>query len=134
MNRRRVRRDALVSQLGPLESRVMDAAWNLESASVRDIIEALGDATESAYTTIQTIMTRLAEKKLLDRTLSGRAYVYRPTLTKREYDEVQARGRVRKLINDFGDLAVAQFAEELQEVDPQRARQLGALLRRRDNR
>lgn len=123
-----------MSRLGPLESQVMDAVWMLGSASVRDVIHALGDGRDSAYTTIQTIMTRLANKKMLGRQLSGRAYVYSPTLSKQEYDEARARGRVRNLINEFGDLAVAQFAAELQEVDPERARQLGALLRRSDNR
>ncbi|MHB8376403.1 MAG: BlaI/MecI/CopY family transcriptional regulator [Dehalococcoidia bacterium] len=124
-------RSKTVPSLGPLEARAMAVVWRRGDATVRDVADALSDETDSAYTTVLTIMTRLVEKRMLKRTRSGRAHVYRPTLTRQAYEEELARGRIRSLISEFGDLAVAQFAEELQEVDPERARQLGALLRKR---
>ena len=112
----------------------MAAVWRRGDATVRDVADALNDETASAYTTVLTIMTRLVEKRMLRRTRSGRAHVYRPTLTRQAYEEELARGRIRGLISEFGDMAVAQFAEELQAADPERARRLGALLRKRAGR
>ncbi len=112
----------------------MDVVWARGSASVREVVDALSGETELAYTTVMTIMSRLAEKGLLDRKPSGRAYVYAPRLSREAYDTFRARTQARGLIAQFGDVAVAQFAEELQNVDPERAKRLGELLRRRPRR
>ncbi len=112
----------------------MDVLWQRGSASVRDVADALGGDAQLAYTTVMTIMSRLAKKGVLDRKASGRAYVYAPLLTREAYDTARARTQARDLIGQFGDLAVAQFAEELQDVDPGRARRLGELLRKRGGR
>lgn len=120
-----------VRQLGPLEQQVMAIAWREQIVTVADVVEALKPRTVSAYTTVMTIMTRLAQKGLLERETRGRAYVYRPTMSPQSYEEALARDRVRSLIEEFGDVAVAQFAEQLRDVDPERARRLGELLRRR---
>lgn len=121
----------VVPELGPLEARVMDVLWLRGSASVRDVADALDSESDLAYTTVMTVMSRLAEKRLLKRKPAGRAYLYRPTMSREAYEQELARSRVRGLIADFGEVAVAQFAAELQDVDPERARLLGELLRRR---
>ena len=122
-------RGAVVS-LGPLESRVMDIAWRRGAVTVREVADELEPVTDSAYTTIMTVMSRLVEKGLLKRSTRARAYVYRATMSKQLYDEALSRMRVRNLITEFGETAIAQFAEELEEVDPERARRLGEMLRR----
>lgn len=117
--------------LGPLEQRVMDAVWRRGDASVKDVTEDLNAEGEIAYTTVMTIMSRLADKGLLLRDQSARAYVYRPARSRAEFDETLSRSRVRELIKEFGDLAVTQFAEELRDVDPERALRLAEMLRSR---
>lgn len=117
--------------LGPLEQRVMDVAWRSEVVSVRDVADALREHAEPAYTTVMTIMTRLMQKGLLEREARGRAYVYRPTMSQQSYEQALSRERVRGLIEEFGDIAVMQFAEELRDTDPESARRLGELLRKR---
>jgi len=62
-----------------LERKVLDAAWRLEKANVRDVIDALDD--EFAYTTIMTTLDRLYKKGYLDRELEGRAFIYSPRVT-----------------------------------------------------
>ncbi|MBF6600024.1 MAG: BlaI/MecI/CopY family transcriptional regulator [Dehalococcoidia bacterium] len=124
-------RDDAIAGLGSLESRIMEAMWRLGEASVREITDEIAQAGSPAYTTVMTVMTRLTDKGLLSRALADRAYAYRPATSREEYARSVAVARVRSLIAEFGDLAVAQFADELQEVDPVRARRLGELLRRR---
>ena len=109
----------------------MDIAWARGKASVREMADALSSKPVLAYTTVMTIMSRLAQKGFLERTPSGRAYIYAPRVTRRTYETLRARTQVRGLLEQFGDVAVAEFADELQNVDPERARRLGELLRRR---
>jgi len=59
----------------------MNALWALGEGSVRDIREALAPSLPRAYTTIMTIMDRLAHKGVVDRRKVGRAYLYRPSLS-----------------------------------------------------
>lgn len=108
----------------------MMVMWDLGEASVRDVLGHLEGERDSAYTTIMTVMSRLSDKGLLEKSTDGRAYLYRPAMSKQVYDEELSRSRVRTLISEFGETAIAQFAAELEEVDPERARRLGEMLRR----
>ena len=71
-----------MSGLGPLEQRVLEAAWKLKRTNVRDVVDALDN--EFAYTTIMTTLDRLYKKGYLDREMHGRAYEYVPRLTQEE--------------------------------------------------
>ena len=65
--------------LGPLEGEVMDVMWSAgASLSVRAVLVELnrGRSQPLAYTTVMTVMSRLAEKDVLRRTKDGRGYVY----------------------------------------------------------
>ncbi|HEY2846826.1 MAG TPA: BlaI/MecI/CopY family transcriptional regulator, partial [Pyrinomonadaceae bacterium] len=75
-------RDAVLSMLGPLERKVLDAAWGLKRASVRDVVDKLKG--EFAYTTIMTTLDRLYKKGYLDREIEGRAFLYQPRVTQEE--------------------------------------------------
>jgi predicted transcriptional regulator len=103
--------------LGPLEAAVMDRLWKRGSATVRDIVEDLGRTRALAYTTVMTIMTRLHAKGLLARDRDGKTYVYRPAFTREEHRERLSRDLVRGLVDEFGELALAHFAAELDGVD-----------------
>jgi predicted transcriptional regulator len=107
----------------------MAIAWARESVTVRDVADALEPETDSAYTTVMTVMSRLTDKGLLKRSQRGRAYLYKPKVTKDAYADALSQSRVRSLVDEFGDLAVAQFAREIQRVDPARAEMLARLLR-----
>ncbi len=70
-----------VLDLAPLELDCMNTLWPLGEATVRDIRDRLAERRPRAYTTIMTIMDRLARKGVVERRKSGRAYVYRAHLT-----------------------------------------------------
>lgn len=78
-------REAVLSSLGVLERKVLDAAWQLGRGNVRDVCDLLDDVF--AYTTVMTTLDRLFKKGLLDREKEGRAFVYSPSMTP---DELQA--------------------------------------------
>lgn len=112
--------------LGPLEAAVMERLWKRGRATVRDVVEDIGRTRVLAYTTVMTIMTRLHAKGLLARERDGKTYVYRPALTRAEHRSRLSRDLVRGLVDEFGEVALAHFAAELDGVD---AAHRAALLR-----
>lgn len=75
-------RTHLDTVFGPLETRVLDAVWSRdEAACVRDLQPGFPGV---AYTTLMTTLDRLFRKGILSRVKSGRAFYYRPQLTRDE--------------------------------------------------
>jgi len=75
---------------------------------VREIRDLLAARRARAYTTIMTIMDRLARKGVVERRKAGRAYVYRPKLSA-EVARAQALAQVVE--NFFGGSKEALLAE-----------------------
>lgn len=72
--------------LGELERAVMETLWNAPSdgpgegwMTVRQVHDVLISGRAIAYTTVMTVLDRLARKDLVVRERVGRAYRYRPT-------------------------------------------------------
>ena len=82
-----------VLDLAPLELECMNTLWPMGEATVREIRDQLAPRRARAYTTIMTIMDRLARKGVVERRKLGRAYVYRPRLSPEEA-RAQALGQV----------------------------------------
>jgi predicted transcriptional regulator len=76
---RGIRRSIL--DLAPLELDCMNALWRLGEATVRDIHAALATTRPRAYTTIMTILDRLAQKGVVERQKDGRAWLYKANLS-----------------------------------------------------
>lgn len=74
-----IRRSIL--DLAPLELDCMNALWGLGEATVRDIHAALAPTRPRAYTTIMTILDRLAHKGMVERQKTGRAWLYKANLS-----------------------------------------------------
>ena len=128
---------AIDRYLGVLEAAVMRVAWRVGPVTVRDVLSALNAdrGRPLAYTTVMTIMGRLAEKGMLRRTRVGRADLYEPSQSAAGFLRALSRRRIRSLIEDFGELAIAEFYAELDQVDPEqrrRLRRLAARARRED--
>lgn len=60
----------------------MRVLWNSrEPMSVRAVNDALASERSLAYTTVMTVLDRLAKKGRVDREQDGRAWMYRPATT-----------------------------------------------------
>jgi predicted transcriptional regulator len=120
-------------ELHALEAEVMEAAWDLGEASVREVMEALNRAGSKprAYTTYMTILSRLHGKGLLERRREGKTDYYRPVHTRAEYADLRAQAEVAALVDAFGDVALGHFARQMAQLDPERRRALERLARAR---
>ena len=111
--------------LGPLEAEVMQVLWPAgKPMDVRNVLDAMNESrsTPLAYTTVMTVMARLAEKEILTRRREGRGFVYEPAVPN------AAAIAVRNVVRDFGDAAVAGLVEQARS-DPQLRARLEQLLR-----
>lgn len=103
--------------LGELEAEIMECMWELGSASVREVHVCLLDKRDIAYTTVMTVMSRLAEKGMLERRQEGRAYLYAPAETRDAF----CTGVVRRVFDGlFGGASrpvLSHFVEHLVETD-----------------
>jgi predicted transcriptional regulator len=74
-----------VTRLGELERAVMDVLWDRGApATVREVADALA-ARGLAYTTVMTVLDRLAGKGMVERERAGRAWSYRPAAPRAAY-------------------------------------------------
>ena len=63
---------------GELEQRVMELLWTSDAPrTVSELHQLLTTERELAYTTVMTVLDRLAKKGLVDRELVSRAWQYR---------------------------------------------------------
>lgn len=110
--------------LGPLEAEVMTVLWSHKvPMTVREVRTDVNAGREAplAYTTVMTVLARLAEKGILSRERQGRGYRYEPLVGD------HASIAVREVVRGFGEAAVAGFVDEAR-ADPKLLRRLRALL------
>ncbi len=101
--------------LGALEADIMEAMWALSDASVRQVFDRLRKKRKIAYTTIMTVMSRLHNKGVLKRRLNDDgAYIYRPAQDKKIFIAAISKKAITDLIKSFGEVAVAQFIDEVE--------------------
>src|ERR1700741_630758 len=85
------------ARVSRFEIELLEQLWKLGKASVREIQESLPEERKPAYTTVQTMMYRLEEKKAVRRVKKiGNAHIFEAELTKKAV--------YRRLIDDFLDL------------------------------
>src|SRR5947209_14881026 len=125
----RSRPAAVPPALHELEAEIMEEVWRQDETTVKLVMEALNRKAKPsrAYTTYMTVMRRLNDKGLLDRTRTGRQDTYVPRLSREQYQELRAQAQVQGLVDEFGDVALAHFARSLEGLDPARRRRLRRL-------
>lgn len=60
----------------PLELECLSVLWRVGESNVRTVQEALAASRPLAYTTVMTMLERLARKQLVSRRKTGRHFVY----------------------------------------------------------
>ena len=87
----------------------MLAVWSFpDEVSVSDIHAALPQTNAVAYTTVKTTMERLADKGILSRTRTGKAYAYKAVVSQADLERRIVTGTLDHLVAQFPD-AVASF-------------------------
>lgn len=119
----------LARLFGELEAQIMEAVWDLGEPTVQDVCDHLGE--DYNYKTVMTVMNRLVDKQVLDRRRESRAFCYSAAESRDEFVGRISRHVVDGLLQDFGDLAIAQFVDAMDAVDPGQLAELERVIRTR---
>lgn len=117
-----------MAKFGELESAVMDLVWSSpEPLTVRRVMEAMAADRPLAYTTVQTVMDRLARKGQLLRRPEGRANTYLAARTREDH----TASVMQEALHGVSDTeaALLHFVELMDEEQEQALR--AALARRK---
>lgn len=100
------------NSLGPLEADIMQVIWKQQKVTVQDVYDSLSAERSIAYNTVMTVMTRLAQKGILERQKQGRAYLYVPTTSKSDV----AKGMLQYIVDKiFGGSRAPVFSHLLED-------------------
>ena len=94
------------------ELEIMKVVWQRESATVRDVYEALLEHRKVAYTTVMTMMKILEQKGYLHRKQVDRAYVYRPAQPKNQVIGKMVRDFVNRVFNGSAEPLLVHLIED----------------------
>ncbi len=105
--------------LGDLERAVMEQLWALpvgNELTVREVHEALANR-ELAYTTVMTVLDRLAKKQLVTRVRDGRAWRYQAAASREQLTAETLRTSLAPL--DAGDrqTVLMHFLQDASDAD-----------------
>ena len=103
--------------LGDLEAEVMKVVWKQEKSTVREVYEQLRLEKNLAYTTVMTIMSRLADKGLLAKAPQGNAYIYTPAVSEAEFTEMVVSEVIDGLLEEFAEPALSHMVDKLGAED-----------------
>lgn len=77
--------EGLAVFMGATEALLMDLIWKQKQLTVKRALSLIKATPKPAYTTVMTILNRLAEKKLLGRTKDGHHFIYSATLSRKDF-------------------------------------------------
>jgi len=103
----------------------MKVVWQLETATVRDVHDALSKRRPLAYTTVLTMMKVLEQKGYVSKTQAERAFVYRPARPRQQVIGAMVREFVDRVFDGASRPMLLHLVKETKLTDKQR----NALLR-----
>jgi predicted transcriptional regulator len=123
------RQKTSLDQLGRLETELMERAWARGQISVRDLHQEIGGRL--AYTTLMTTMDRLYKKGLLQRRKDGKAYIYSPAMSEREYQESLTQHFFGMMLSDGrnSNAVLSRFVDAVSEADSKMLNELEQIVK-----
>ncbi len=95
----------------------MEIVWSNGEVDARYILDSIRKKRKIAYTTVNTVLSRLVSKKLLKsrkvKARGGFKYLYSPMNTKESYEEKIIESTFNKLLKTFGRATIKYFSENL---------------------
>jgi len=116
-------------KLSRLELQIMETLWNKGPCSIRELLEAFPGSERLAYTTVQTVVYRLEEKKAVRRASKfGNAHVFEAVVSR----DSAGRRMIDDLVALFGGrrLPIVTHLIESGKLSAEELREARAALRK----
>ena len=98
----------------PLEMLCLKALWSLGEGNVAGVRSLVAESKPLAYTTVMTLLERLARKNVVSRRKVGRAFVYAPNLSR----DAMRRLALKEFVGCYFDGSAEKLAEFLRRPAP----------------
>ena len=101
--------------LGPLESEILNIVWDLKIATVKNVHEKIlqDPNRELAYTSVTTVLQRLARKGWLKCSKKGRAFSWQPLVSREQARAIRSYEHLNGFLAVSNPDVVAAFADSL---------------------
>lgn len=109
----------------------MEIFWRHTSLTVREAYRILGSQRDIAYTTVLTVITRLANKKLLAKTKGTSAFIYSAVFSRNEFMQSTTRRVLSSLAEDLASPVLSQFLDSVHAIDPKMLDELARLIEKK---
>lgn len=119
-----------LDQLGRLQAAVMEIVWDLQQATVQQVLDRLAARKKLAYTTVLSAMQKLERLGWLKHRAEGRTYIYLPTRTR----DAEGRRSLSNLLGSVFDdnpLAMMQHLLEDERIGADELAELRRMVDRR---
>lgn len=95
--------------LGDLEQKIMNVLWSARTPrNPRSVLNEL-KGEPYAYTTIMTVLKRMADKKIVNRVFSGKSFLYSPLTNREDYACNCLDELISRLYSSYGKLFINRF-------------------------
>ena len=108
------------------ELRIMNVLWRLGSATVKEIVDALAESENLAYTTVLSTLQTLTKKGAVAHEKQGRAYLYRPVVEENEARRSAVHYVLSRFFGGSADSLVLNILrdDEIEDETVERLRQV----------
>jgi predicted transcriptional regulator len=121
--------------LGELEAAVLSALWGSASPlSVREVLARVKRQPALAYTTVLTVLDRLHDKGLVTREKEGKAFLYRPRVSREAWLGEQAARALTAGSGAPTSATLMAFLDSAERADPTLVEHLSSLIEARRRR
>ena len=102
-------KEGLEKFFGQLEAEIMETIWANGPMTVKRALFFLGKKKKYAYTTVMTVMNRLAEKEFLMREKKGHSFQYSAVMEKKKFLTHVTGEIISSLMRDFQPVTTKAF-------------------------
>ena len=115
-----------LKSMSPSETEILRLVWELNEATVQQILDRLPSDRKLAYNTVQTLLSRLEQKGYLKHRIDGKAHVYVPAVKQKEVIKTTVGDFLSRLFGGDPKPLVQFLAEDgkINEEDINRLREL----------
>lgn len=116
--------------LGPLEEEILNIIWDLESVTVKDVLEKIltDPNRELAYASVTTVLQRLTKKGWLKCTKKGRAFLWQPLVSREQAKAIQSYEKLNNFLAISNPDLVASFAGSLDSASIEQIKAIASRL------
>jgi predicted transcriptional regulator len=109
------------------EARVMAVLWQMERATVGDMVGTMTRKQPVSYSTVQTILRILEDKGYVAHDKVARAFIYRPIVDERQARRRALRHLASRLFDGSPSLLVMNVLDD-EDMDPDELKRLKKLI------